>query len=252
MSFFPCQLQKGPRGQAEALANRELRIAFREPRCAFRSLKFSSTRVNLLNTMQKEEFLELLEKYRHELYRYVLRTAWDPRQADDIFASAVLAAFENRHKFIPGTNFRAWMYRILTNKCFVANRETKRAFEPLDGSDASFAALGQEPGYADILQNPAGFLEQCGDEVLLAYRRLSTAERACLLLRAAEKLSYKEIADTLEIPLGTVMTHLSRGRAKMRKDLLEYARNRGFARAHPRILERDATTRRSRPLESGS
>ena len=189
--------------------------------------------------MQKEEFLALLEKHRHEFYRYVARTAWDAGVVDDVFASGVLAAFENRHKFMPGTNFRAWMYRIFTNKCFVANRETKRAFEPLETAEAAFQAVGREPGYIDVLNEPERFLDQCGDEVKEAFRRLSTAERACILLRAAERFSYKEIAEILEMPLGTVMTHLSWGRAKLRSDLLAYARGRGVVRSFPRVIERD-------------
>lgn len=195
--------------------------------------------MNTVNRMEKSEFLELLEKHRHEFYRYVLRTVWDSGVADDVFSSAVLAAFENRHKFVMGTNFRAWMYRIITNKCYVANRETKRAFESLDHLEVEFADLPHQPGYSDVLKEPKEFLDQCGDEVNRAFRSLSTAERACILLRAAEKFSYKEIADVLEIPLGTVMTHLSRGRAKLRRELLEYAKQQGMVRTMPRILERD-------------
>ncbi len=189
--------------------------------------------------MRKEEFLKLVERHRHEFCRYVRRMAWDSGMTDDVFASAVLAAFENRHKFTPGTNFRAWMYRILTNKCYVANRETKRAMEPLDAVEPNLVAMDRNPGYGDVLRDPSAFLEQCGDEVNQALSHLSLAERSCILLRAAEKFSYREIADILEMPVGTVMTHLSRGRAKLRKELLVYAQERGFARAYPRLVQRN-------------
>ncbi len=74
------------------------------------------------------------------------------------------------------------------------------------------------------------FLEDCGDEILRAFRRLSTAERSCFLLLAVERFSYKEIAEIMEMPAGTVMTHLARGRAKLRRDLMDYAVGQGFLR----------------------
>lgn len=186
------------------------------------------------------DFLQLLERHRHEFYRYVQRTVWDSSVADDVFSSAVLAAWENRGKFSPGTNFRAWMYRILTNKCFVANRETRRTPKPLEETpEAELVELEEEPGYGDVLQDPDAFLQQCGDEVFRAFKALSTAQRSCILLRGVEKFSYKEIADILEIPVGTVMTHLSRGRARLRQELLDYARERGFVKHRPRLLRKD-------------
>ncbi|MCC6698426.1 MAG: RNA polymerase sigma factor [Candidatus Hydrogenedentes bacterium] len=187
---------------------------------------------------QTAEFLGLIEKHRDEFYRYALRTVWDSNVAEDVFQSAVLAAYENYHRFTPGTNFRAWVYRIITNKCFVANRETARAFQPLENVDASLTAVEDQPEYGDVLKDPAAFLEQCGDEVLRAFRRLSTAERSCILLRSVERFSYQEIAGILEMPVGTVMTHLSRGRAKLRQDLLDYAKQEGIVRSYPRLVPR--------------
>lgn len=169
-----------------------------------------------------------MEKHRNELYRYVLRVAWDPGKADDIFSAGILSAYENLSKFTPGTNFRAWMYRIVTNKCYVANRETSRAFRSLDEMGPDIAGVAQDADYRDALEEPEHFIEQCGEEVKSAFDKLSQAERSCLMLRAVEQFSYKEIADTLDMPVGTVMTHLSRGRAKMRTDLLDYGKREGL------------------------
>jgi RNA polymerase sigma-70 factor (ECF subfamily) len=186
-----------------------------------------------------DDFLQQVERYKDEFYRYVLRVAWDSGAADDIFSSAVLAAWENRHKFTPGTNFRAWMYRILTNKCFVANRETRRTPRPLeDVPELALLDMSADRGYQDVLEHPEGFLDQCGDEVYQAMHQLSTAQRACILLRSVEKFSYKEIAEILDIPVGTVMTHLSRGRAKLRAALMDYAREQGILRTRPRLLRK--------------
>jgi len=185
------------------------------------------------------EFLELLTKHRDEFHRYVVRTAWDVGATDDIFSGAVVTAWENWHKFTPGTNFRAWMYRIITNKCYVANRHTMRTPRTLDEvPESSWADLGVAWAQHDVIRNPESFLEQCGDEVIAAFGRLSQAQRSCILLRA-EQFSYNEIAEILSIPVGTVMTHLARGRAKLRTDLLQYAQAQGIVRSLPRILQRD-------------
>jgi RNA polymerase sigma-70 factor (ECF subfamily) len=188
--------------------------------------------------LMMEEILANIEKYRDQFYRFVLRSVWDSSVAEDVFASAVLAAYENRHKYTPETNFRAWMFRILVNKCFVANRETKRAFEPLnDGIWEHVAADQDVSAYIDVVKDPKTFLEQCGDEVYNAFRHLSTAQRSCILLKDAERFSYKEIADILGIPVATVMTHLARGRAILRVHLTDYARRTGIVRSTPRILQ---------------
>ena len=199
----------------------------------------------------KNDFIQLVDQHRDEFFRYTLRTVWDTGVAEDVFASAVLAAWENFHKFRKGTNFRAWMYRIITNKCYVANRVTSRTPQNIDDiPESHFAGLDEERGYAGLLENPEVLLEECGDEVFHAFRKLSTAQRTAILLRSAEKFSYQEIAEIMEIPVGTVMTHLSRGRAKLRKELLDYARQQGIVRTMPRIIPKEAHSNEQREASS--
>lgn len=176
-----------------------------------------------------DEFERKIGEHRHEFYRYIYRNVWDTSKADDVFSSAVLAAYDNRHKYTPGTNFRAWMYRIITNKCFVANRDTHRAFDSLEERHVEPVAPAPTPFYGEILERPEEFLDECGDEVYRAFQELSTSQRSCILLREVEQFTYKEIAEILDIPVGTVMTHLARGRKKLRSLLLDYARDHGFA-----------------------
>ena len=186
-----------------------------------------------------DDFLKHLNQHRDEFYRYIHRTAWDSAAVDDIFSSGVLVAWENWAKFRKGTNFRAWMYRILTNKCFVANRHAMRTPKPIDEiPERDLLTVTTSWGYSDIFRDPEPFLQECGDEVSGAFRKLSDAQRACLLLRV-EQFSYNEIADILEMPVGTVMTHLARGRAKLRGELLTFARDRGLVRPAPRVLPRE-------------
>lgn len=178
--------------------------------------------------LSDSEFVELLENHRDEFYRYVYRNVWNADAAEDVMSSAVLAAYRQLDKFEKGTNFRAWMFRILTNKCYVANRETKRHAIDIESIDERHFSTDRETQEA-AFRDPAKFLDRCGDELFEAMRQLSTGERSCLLLLTIERYSYREIASIMDMPLGTVMTHLARGRAKLRRLLTEYARARGIS-----------------------
>ena len=139
-----------------------------------------------------DEFLEKIEQHKDEFFRFIKRNVWDTGVAEDVFAQGVLAAYENRAKYTPGTNFRAWMYRILLNKCYVANRETGRAFQSLDHPAAMEVPAEPMDHFEDLLNDPKAVLEECGDEVYRALRGLSTAQRSCIMLRGIEKFSYQE------------------------------------------------------------
>ena len=194
--------------------------------------------------MTEAEFLDRIETHRHEFYRYILRNVWNPSVAEDVFSSAVIAAYRQLSKFRDGTNFRAWVFKILTNKCFVANRETRRLSVDIDTIDEHVFS-SDEKSKQIARDDPEWFLEQCGDEIHRALRQLSTAQRSCLLLLAFEKYSYKEIAQILEIPIGTVMTHLSRGRKKLKQLLFEYAKNQGIMSAKDKEDNDNLAYRRS-------
>ena len=177
--------------------------------------------------MTGNEFTDLIETHRHEVYRYILRNVWNPDVADDVMASAVFAAFRQLSKFQDGTNFKAWIYKILTNKCFVANREIKRSAIDVESIDEHFFSTDRK-AQKIAFEDPENFLDLCGDEVSEALKQLSSAQRSCLLLLTFEKYSYKEIAEIMEMPVGTVMTHLARGRAKLRRVLVEHAVSEGI------------------------
>ncbi len=180
-----------------------------------------------------DEFLVQIEKYKDEFFIYILRNVWDSSVAEDVFSSGVLVAYKSRANFRAGSNFRAWMYKILTNKCFVANREISRRGTSLDEVQDYLSSLAHNEEYSTAISEPDEFLDECGDEVLMAMKKLSTMERSCLLLKTMGHFSYKELAEILEIPFGTVMTHLARGRAKLRKELYNYAVDAGIVKEKP-------------------
>jgi RNA polymerase sigma-70 factor (ECF subfamily) len=137
---------------------------------------------------------------------------------DDVFSEAVLVAWTQREKFRKGSNFRAWMYKIVINKLYVANRQVKRAGVPLDDINP-LEMVADTDRKEELMEGSEWFFENISDDVYDAFQKLRPIQRSVLLLRAIEKLSYKEIAEAVNVPVGTVMTHLSRGRRKMR-DLL--------------------------------
>ncbi len=177
--------------------------------------------------MNDTVFINMVEKHRHEYYAFIKHSLWDKDQVEDVFSSAVLAAYENRKSFRKGTNFRAWMYKILVNKCFAANRKNKTNFEDIEQVDQDIL-IDEKKKYYSFLENPKEFVIQCGDEILKALSKLNTLERTCFLLFAAGEYSYKEVGQIVEIPTASVGTHMSRGRAKLRKILFDYARQHGF------------------------
>ncbi len=172
-------------------------------------------------------FINLVEKHRHEYYAFIRHSLRDKDQVEDVFSLAVLTAYERRKSFQEGTNFRAWMYKILVNKCFTANRKSKTNFEDIEQVDEE-NLIDEKKKYYSFLENPKEFVIQCGDEILRALSKLNTLERTCFLLFSAGEYSYKEVSQIVEIPTASVGTHMSRGRAKLRKILFDYAKQHGF------------------------
>lgn len=175
------------------------------------------------------EFLGLLAPIRDSLYRYA-RRALPADVANDALQDVVLTAWREFGSFQRGTNFKAWMFKIMliTANRYRSRKARRREVEleedRLDPADQ----LDREVAWASILEDPARMLEALDDCVLHALDGLSSAERDALQLRLLEGLSYKEIAEAMQIPVGTVMSHIHRGRIKLRRQLAEYAIESGL------------------------
>ncbi|MFC1762100.1 RNA polymerase sigma factor [Planctomycetota bacterium] len=176
--------------------------------------------------MVDNEFLELVEKYRHEFYAFAQRNVWNPSHTEDVFSAAIVSAYEKRHSFRAGSNFRAWICKFLVNKCYTANKQQENVSLDVEQVEAH---IEPETITLDILQNPDGFMEHCDDKVVMALGHLRSEERACFLLLSLGGYSYKEIAGITDMPRATVMTHLARGRVKLRRSLIRYAQENGYA-----------------------
>jgi RNA polymerase sigma-70 factor (ECF subfamily) len=187
------------------------------------------------DTARHGEFIELLAPERSALWRYAQRMCWDKAVAEDCLQEAVLIAFRKFDVFTPGTSFRAGVFRILSNTILNANNQLRRNLkrQVLSEDMDLVAALEREQAYDKVLEDPETLLSQVSDEVRGAVKSLPPTERMVFLLRSVEGFAYKQIAGTLKIPVGTVMSHLFRARARLREFLADYAAETGFARVTP-------------------
>lgn len=181
---------------------------------------------------RQADFMELLAPIRDRLYRFALHRIRDRSRAEDALQDATLSAYRRFGDFERGTDFRAWMYRFVLNTVLNYNRAARR--DPTVGVDPPALDLHENlrtgTAYEAVLADPERFLQHVGDELRAAIYELRPVEQDVLLLRSLEGFTYREIADLLAMPIGTVMSHLARGRAKLREQLAEYAEESGFVR----------------------
>jgi RNA polymerase sigma-70 factor, ECF subfamily len=159
-----------------------------------------------------------------QLYPAALRMTRNPNDAEDLVQETMARAYAGLRNFTPGTNVRAWLYRILTNTFINSCR--KRGREPAQTLRAEFEQLldardgiGQSARSAE-----SEALDRVADsEVMQALMELPEGFRAAIYLADVEGYPYRDVADMLEIPIGTVMSRLHRGRGKLREKLAAYA-----------------------------
>lgn len=172
-----------------------------------------------------KSFVELLEPISDSLYRYARRSMWGKDEAEDIVQEAAMIAWREFGRFERGTNFRAWMFRILVNTIFRFNKRAHRKREVTldDASVDLVATFEREETWSMLLDKPDALTQLLDERLVHALDRLRPDERQCILLRLLERFTYKEIASMLQIPLGTVMSHVHRARMKLREELAALA-----------------------------
>jgi RNA polymerase sigma-70 factor, ECF subfamily len=158
-----------------------------------------------------------------QLYPAALRMTRNPSDAEDLVQETMARAYVGMRNFTPGTNVRAWLYRILTNTFINSCRKRNR--EPAQTLRAEFEQLLDSRDLAQPARSAeAEALDRTGEsEVMQALMELPEGFRAAIYLADVEGYPYRDVAEMLEIPIGTVMSRLHRGRAKLRKRLANYA-----------------------------
>lgn len=161
------------------------------------------------------------------LYNFALRMTNNPADAEDLLQETFLKAFRFWDSYQEGTNIRAWLFRIMKNSYINRYRKESREPETVDYDETKIGyavAEGAEP--AETRQSV--FRNLLEDDLAEAIARLPDDFRTVLILCDIEGLSYEEIAEFVDIPLGTVRSRLHRARRILRKELSEYARKRGY------------------------
>jgi RNA polymerase sigma-70 factor, ECF subfamily len=163
-----------------------------------------------------------------QLYPAALRMTRNPSDAEDLVQETVAKAYAGFHQFRPGTNLRAWLHRILANTFINTYRKKRR--EPVAELGADFREgwqVGSDPLTPPVRSAEAEALERLADsDILQALRDLPDEFRVAVYLADIEGYPYKEIAEMMGTPIGTVMSRLHRGRAKLRKKLAGHAPRR--------------------------
>jgi RNA polymerase sigma-70 factor, ECF subfamily len=186
----------------------------------------------------RSTFAEQAMQYAPQLYSAALRMTRKPADAEDLVQETYLKAYRAFATFEEGSNLRAWLYRILTNTYINIYRAKQRRpdetdlddiedlylYRRLGGLEAALASRSAEDQLMDLFTD---------DEVKAALEALPDNFRIPVLLADVEGFSYKEIAEIMDVPIGTVMSRLHRGRKAMHRQLYEFARQRGLVEDDP-------------------
>jgi RNA polymerase sigma-70 factor (ECF subfamily) len=168
-----------------------------------------------------------------QLYAAALRMTRNPADAEDVVQETYAKAYASFHQFTPGTNLKAWLYRILTNTYINSYRKKQREPQISDGDNIEDWQLARAESHTSGGLKSAEMvaLENLPDsDVKEALQALAPDFRLAVFLADVEGFSYKEIAEIMGTPIGTVMSRLNRGRTQLRKLLADYAEERGLLR----------------------
>lgn len=169
--------------------------------------------------------------YLDQLYGAALRMARNPADAEDVVQETYAKAFSSFHQFKPGTNLKAWLYRILTNTYINSYRKQQRQPQTAAGEDIEDWQLASAANHdsSGLRSAEMEALDQIPDvRVRDALNDLPSDFRTAVYLADVEGFSYKEIAEMMGTPIGTVMSRLNRGRAQLRGKLVDAARDLGI------------------------
>ena len=181
---------------------------------------------------RRAEFEALVQPLLKPLYHAALGYVRHPTEAEDVVQDAVLRAYRAFDRFERGTNFKAWLFRILTNLCINRFRSAEHRVEVVGYEEVEREAelAGSQQGPPSGAPEVAVFDQLLDEEIQEAIAALSPEFRAVVILSDLREFTYRETAQLLDIPIGTVRSRLFRARRLLRDALAGYARERGVIR----------------------
>lgn len=171
--------------------------------------------------------------YLNQLYGAALRLTRNQQDAEDLVQETFAKAFASFHQFTPGTNLKAWLYRILNNTFISHYRKAQRRPQESAAGEAEDWQEYQASSHQSTGLESAEMLALelvPNEEIRQALEKLSEERRTAVYLADVEGFSYQEIADIMGTPIGTVMSRLYRGRTQLREYLRDYARELGYVK----------------------
>lgn len=180
---------------------------------------------------RREAFEALALEHFDALYNTAVRLTRNPSEAQDLVQETFLKAFRFYHRFEPGTNIKAWLFTILRNTYINVYRKAARQQQVDFDQVAPFYADTADPLVWEDRSTVEEMLRHLvQDDVKRALEALPDDYRMVVLLADLEDFAYKEIAEIVGCPVGTVMSRLFRGRRLLRKSLAEFAKKSGYVK----------------------
>lgn len=187
--------------------------------------------MNSVGEQKYPEFESLSSSFMDQMYGAALKMTKNPPDAEDLLQDTYLKALRFYHTFQTGTNVHRWMYRILVNNFITQYKRKRRQPRRIDFEHACKThaeTLHADPQESCVFRKVERYEELFDDKISRAMDRLPGHYREVVLLADVAGLKYEEIASTISVPLGTVMSRLNRGRGLLARHLRRYAHENGF------------------------
>jgi RNA polymerase sigma-70 factor (ECF subfamily) len=226
-------------GASQSIASspaHDARSTSRQARRIGESIRCSRHHIGrVVEVAEQALFADEAMQFAPQLYSAAMRMTRNPADAEDLVQETFLRAYRSYRTFEAGTNLRAWLFRILTNTYINSYRAKQRRPQESELDDVEDLYLYRRLGGLEAVAASRSAEDQLfdmftDDEVKTALEELPENFRLPVLLADVQSFSYKEIAEILDIPIGTVMSRLHRGRKAMEKKLSDFVEREGLAR----------------------